>query len=105
MTLAEYTIITYATMDTERDVFYGYEIVVYGLLLICGVSSCWEIAREGPVEGVSCGSRELLQWTVKTVVGASKWHFSDGLYTEVLFWHASGPIAQRWIVLRCLESC
>jgi hypothetical protein len=31
------------------------------------VNSCWEIAREGPVQGVSCGSRELLQWTVKTV--------------------------------------
>jgi hypothetical protein len=30
-------IITYATMDTERDDFYGYEIAVYGLGLICGV--------------------------------------------------------------------
>jgi hypothetical protein len=54
-------------MDTKRDVLYGYEIVVYGLLLVCGVSSCWEIAGEGPVEGVSGGARELLQWTVKEV--------------------------------------
>jgi hypothetical protein len=28
-------IITYAPMDTDRDDFYGYEIVVDGLLLIC----------------------------------------------------------------------
>jgi hypothetical protein len=54
-------------MDMWRDIFYSYNIVVYGLRLVCGVSSCWEIAREGNVEGVSCGSRELLQWTVKTV--------------------------------------
>jgi hypothetical protein len=26
------------------------------------VSSCWETAKEGPVDGVSCGSRELLPW-------------------------------------------
>jgi hypothetical protein len=38
------------------DVFYGYKIVVYGLLLICGVRSFWEIAREGPVGHVSCYS-------------------------------------------------
>jgi hypothetical protein len=65
--LRQHTIIAYATMDTERDVFYGYEIVVCGLLLTWGVSTCWEIARKGPIERVSCGSRELLQWTVKTV--------------------------------------
>jgi hypothetical protein len=58
-------IIMYMTMDTERDIFYGYEIVVYTLLLVCGVSSCWEIAREGPIQGVSCRSCELLQWTEK----------------------------------------
>jgi hypothetical protein len=39
-TTIQYTIIAYATMDTERDVFCRYDIVVYGLLLICGVSSC-----------------------------------------------------------------
>jgi hypothetical protein len=72
-----------------RDVFYGSEIVVYGLLLVCGVSSRWETAREGPVDGVCSGSRELLQWTVKTNVGYSKCQFSDGLYAEVLFWRAS----------------
>jgi hypothetical protein len=52
-------------MDTERDIFYGYEIAVYGLLLICGVSSCWEIAKEGLVDGVSSGAHELLQWAEK----------------------------------------
>jgi hypothetical protein len=26
--------------------------------LVCGVSSCWEIVREDPVEGVFCWSRE-----------------------------------------------
>jgi hypothetical protein len=52
----------------DRDVFYGYEIVVCGLLLVGGVSSCWEIAREGPAERVSCGSRELLQWMMKVTV-------------------------------------
>jgi hypothetical protein len=31
-------IITYATTDTNRDDFYGYDIVVVGLLLTCGVS-------------------------------------------------------------------
>jgi hypothetical protein len=66
------------------------------------VSSCWGIVREGPVEGVSCGSREL--WR-RSIVGASKWQFSDGLNAEVLFWCASRPIARRWIVLACLESC
>jgi hypothetical protein len=51
----------------DREHYCGYEIVVYRLLLICGISSCWEIAREVPAEGVFCGSRELLQWTVKTM--------------------------------------
>jgi hypothetical protein len=46
--MQQYNIVTYATMNTERDFFYGHGIVVYGLLLICGVSSCLEIAREGP---------------------------------------------------------
>jgi hypothetical protein len=27
---------------------------------------------------------------------------SDGLYTEVLLWHAIGPIARRWIVPTCV---
>jgi hypothetical protein len=27
---------------------------------------------------------------------------SDGLYAEVLFWCASGPIARRWIVPMCV---
>jgi hypothetical protein len=27
---------------------------------------------------------------------------SDGLYAEVLFWSASGPIARRWIVPTCV---
>jgi hypothetical protein len=49
----------------DREYYYDYEIVVYELLLVCGVSSFWEIAREDPVEGVSCGSRELLEWTEK----------------------------------------
>jgi hypothetical protein len=52
-TTMQYNIIAYATVDTERDVFCGYEIVVYRLRLVCGVSSCWEIAKEGPVDGVS----------------------------------------------------
>jgi hypothetical protein len=38
-------IIAYATMDTVREDFYGYEIVVFGFRLSCVVSSCWEIAR------------------------------------------------------------
>jgi hypothetical protein len=42
--------------------------------------------REGPV-GVSCGSQ--------SIVGASKWQDSYGLYAEVLFWCASGPITRR----------
>jgi hypothetical protein len=57
-TTMQYTIIAYVTMDTVRDDFYSYEIVVYGLLLVCGVSSCWEIEKEGPVDGVSSGTRE-----------------------------------------------
>jgi hypothetical protein len=66
--------------------FCGYEIVVYGLLLICGISSCWEIAKEGPVDGVSSGACEFLQWAEKKdSLGASKWQFSKGLYAEVLF--------------------
>jgi hypothetical protein len=36
---------------------YGCEIVVFGLLLICGVSSHWEIVKEGPVDGVCSGAR------------------------------------------------
>jgi hypothetical protein len=63
----QYTIIAYATTDTVTDDFYSYEIVVYDLLLVCGVSSCWEITRESPVTRVPVGARELLQWTVKTV--------------------------------------
>jgi hypothetical protein len=39
-----------ATVNTERDIFCGYKIVVYGLLLICGVCSCWEIAKEGHID-------------------------------------------------------
>jgi hypothetical protein len=27
---------------------------------------------------------------------------SDGLYAEVLFWCASGPIARQWIVPTCV---
>jgi hypothetical protein len=53
-TTMKYTIIAYVAMGTERDDFYGYETVVYRLLLICGVSSRWQIARRGPVERVQC---------------------------------------------------
>jgi hypothetical protein len=58
------------------------------------VSSFWEIA--GPVEvspagHVSCYSGRCRQ----SIVGASKWRSSDGLYAEVLFWRASGPIPRR----------
>jgi hypothetical protein len=42
-----------------------------------------------PLEHVSCYSG----WRRKTIIRASKWQFSDGLYTEVLFWRASGLIA------------
>jgi hypothetical protein len=70
------------------------------------VSSCWEIANEDLVLGaiaghVSCYSGRRIQ----SIIGACKWQFSEGLYTEMLFWRASGPIARRWIVLTCLESC
>jgi hypothetical protein len=62
-------------------------------------------AREGRVNGVFSGVRELLQCAEKKDDHrASKWQFSDGLYAEVLFWRASGPIARRRIVLTCLEN-
>jgi hypothetical protein len=54
-----------------------------------------------PAGHVSCYSG---RWR-KSIVRASRWQFSDGLYAEVLFWRASGPTARRWIVLTCLESC
>jgi hypothetical protein len=55
------------------------------------VSSCWDIATEGPVGRIPVGARECYsgQW----IVGASKWQFSDGPYAEMLYWHAGGPIA------------
>jgi hypothetical protein len=57
-----------------RDIFYS-----------C-YSSWRQIAREGPVEGVSCGARELLEWAKKeSIVGASELQFSDGRYAKVLF--------------------
>jgi hypothetical protein len=59
------------------------------------------LLTESPPERVSCYSGRRR----KMFIGASKWQFSDGLYAEVLFWHESGPIARRWMVLTCLESC
>jgi hypothetical protein len=57
--------------------------------------------KESPAGHMSCYSgRERRQ----SSAGASKWQFSDGLYAEVLFWHASGPIVQRWTALLCSES-
>jgi hypothetical protein len=84
-------------MDMERYVFYGYEIVVYGLLFESGVrhgegqsivgvrvGRLQEkiLLKESPAGNVSCYSgRDRRQ----LIIGASKWQFSDRLYTEVLF--------------------
>jgi hypothetical protein len=38
-----------------------------------------------------------------SIVRAGKWRVND-VYTEVPLWSASGPIAQRWIDLVCLEA-
>jgi hypothetical protein len=78
---------------------------VFGKFLIARmwvhVGRLWEKVRlESAVDHVSCYS----EWWRQSIAGASKWQFSDGLYAGVLFWHASGLIAQRWIVLMCLES-
>jgi hypothetical protein len=72
----QYNIIMYATMDSERDVFYGYEIVDYQHLFesavghgegqsIIGVNA-WRL-REKVLLKESPADHELLQWTVKTV--------------------------------------
>jgi hypothetical protein len=65
-----------------------------GLLLVGRLSSYREIATEAreficTVDGEDIRSSGLVQ-------------VSDGLYTEVLLWCASGPIARRWIVSTCV---
>jgi hypothetical protein len=42
----QYNIIMYATMYTERDNFYGYEIVVCRLLLACEVVRVGRLPEE-----------------------------------------------------------
>jgi hypothetical protein len=49
-------------------------------------------------------SYEFLLWVEKEV-GARELQFIDGLYAEVLFYLASGPIARRGTVLLYFESC
>jgi hypothetical protein len=51
----QYSIITYATMDTERDVFYVYEIFDYRLLFVSGVRHDEGQSIVG-VSVVSCGT-------------------------------------------------
>jgi hypothetical protein len=59
------------------------------------------LLTESPLEHVSCYSGRRRN----TIIGVTKWQFRDGLYADLLFWFASEPIARRWIVLTCLESC
>jgi hypothetical protein len=74
----------------------------YRFVELVGVGRLREkvVLTESSLEYASCfcGRRR------KTIIGASKWQFSDGLYDEVLFWRASGPRARLWIVLTCLEN-
>jgi len=83
-------------MDMERYVFYGYEIVVYGLLFESGVrhgegqsivgvrvGRLQEkiLLKESPAEQVSCYSGQRR----KSIVGASELQFSEGLCAELPF--------------------
>jgi hypothetical protein len=60
-----------------------------------------------------CWKTEFVSWNcerstwVYTVDGEDSWssglvQVSDGLYSKVLLWCASGPIAWRWIVPTCV---
>jgi hypothetical protein len=68
------------------------------------MSSRWVIARE------KVPSKESSAGHVCVTVdsedsrssGLVKCKFINGLYAEVLFWCASGPIARRWIVPTCV---
>jgi hypothetical protein len=63
-------------------------------------SSEFTLGQKVPLKECAAGhvSRYSGRWR-QSIIGASEWQFSDGLYAEVLFWRASGPIARRWIVL------
>jgi hypothetical protein len=58
-------IITYATMYLDRN----FSVVTRLFSTDFYVSSWRQIAREGPVEGVSCGAHEFLQEAKKEVDG------------------------------------
>jgi hypothetical protein len=67
--------IMYATMDMGRDDFYGYEIVVGRLLLVCGVSLCGEMAKkvlleESPEGHASCYRGRRRKTIVRIVNGS-----------------------------------
>jgi hypothetical protein len=43
---------------------------------------------------------ESFEWR-HPIVGAGRWRVNE-VYAEVPLWSASGPVAQRWIVLTCV---